>query len=116
MNKIFSGIVAAFLLISPLTAAEIEPPVKMEVTGVVVVSKTKKKLKNAAIVNDAIWWEGQTIKVRKDDDTWIILTLSKVEIVKGKGGVLTFLVEDGSNDLPTFKVAIKKASGWGLTK
>lgn len=129
MNKLFSGILACMLMLSPL-AAQDNPaapyiPAKMEVTGVVIVKKPQvdprnpkgPKLGNSAIVNGAIWWEGQTIKVRRDDNSWVTLTLTKVEMVKGKGGVLTFTVEFTRHaEKPTFQVSIKKASGWGLQK
>jgi hypothetical protein len=138
MKKIFVGILTGMLMLSPVIAqdtpnpninndaTEAVPyvPEKMEVTGVAVVAKPQvdprnpkgPKLGSSAIVNGQIWWEGQTIKVRKDDDSWVTLTLTKVEMVKGKGGVCTFTVELASSDKPTFKVSIKKSSGWGLEK
>jgi len=129
MNKLFSGILACLFMLSPL-AAQDNPaapyiPQKIEVTGVAVVENPKvdprnpkgPKLGSSAIVNDSIWWEGQTIKIRKDDDSWVTLTLTKVERVKGKGGVLTFTVELTRHaEKPTFQVTIKKKSGYGLEK
>jgi len=127
MKKIFAAILAVTLWAVPTSAAEIDAPVKLDISGVVVVDKPrpdprdpKRMLGNSAIVNDTIWWEGQTIRLRKDDNTWITLTLVKVEMVKGKGGVCTFRVEDGSRShpsiRPTFKTAIKKKASWGLEK
>lgn len=129
MKKLFAGILTGMLMLSPL-AAQDNPaapyiPQKMEVTGVAIVENPRvdprnpkgPKLGSSAIVNDQIWWEGQTIKVRKDDDSWVTLTLTKVEMVKGKGGVLTFTIELTRHlNKPTFKVSIKKGSGWGLEK
>ena len=129
MNKIFSGIIACILMLSPLAAQDnpADPyiPQKMEVTGVAVVENPRvdprnpegPKLGSSAIVNDRIWWEGQTIKVRRDDDSWVTLTLTKVEMVEGKGGVLTFTVELTRHaEKPTFQVTIRKSSKYGLEK
>jgi hypothetical protein len=128
MNKIFLSLLISLVLVSPLTAQDnpADPyiPEKMEVTGAVVVEKPQvdprspkgPKLGSSAIVNGQIWWEGQTVKVRKDNG-WVTLTLTKVEMVKGKGAVLTFTVELTRHlEKPTFKVGIKKSSGWGLRK
>ena len=129
MNKLFSGLLACMLMLSPLAAQDnpADPyiPAKMEVTGVAVVENPQvdprnpkgPKLGSSAIVNGQIWWEGQTIKVRRDDNSWVTLTLTKVEMVKAKGGVLTFTVELTRHaEKPTFQVSIKKTSGWGLKK
>lgn len=127
MKKIFAAILAATLWAAPLSAAEIDAPVKLDITGVVIVDKPrpdprdpKRMLGNSAIVNDTIWWEGQTVRLRKDDDSWITLTLVKVELVEGKGGVCTFRVEDAARSPEakpdTFKTTIKKKAGWGLDK
>ena len=108
MNSIFSKILAAFLLLMPMSAvADVQAPLPLEVTGVVV-SHTPK-IKSAAIVNDSIWWEGDTIKLRKEDNSWVTLTLTKVEMVEGRGGVLTFTIKTDAKVDPTFKVGIKKA-------
>jgi hypothetical protein len=129
MNKLFSGILACMLMLTPLTAQDNPAapyiPDKMVVTGAVVVKTPRidprdpkgPKLGNSAIVNGMIWWEGRTAKVRKDDNSWVTLTLTKVEMVKGKGGVLTFTVELTRHaEKPTFQVAMKKGTGWGLQK
>ena len=113
MNKIFNVVLAAFLLIMPSTALAIEPS-DLEVTGVVV-SHTKR-YKSSAIVNDRIWWEGETLRLRQDDDSWVTLTLVKVEMVEGKGGVLTFKVGEADSEGETFQVGIKKSTRWGLTR
>ena len=129
MNKTFLNILMSIVLLSPAVAQDnsADPyiPEKMEVTGAAVVEKPKvdprnpkgKKLGSSAIVNDKIWWEGATIKVRKSDDSFVTLTLTKVEMVKGKGAVLTFTVELTRHlEKPTFTVKLKRASGWGLKK
>ena len=122
MNKFIFGLLVSLFLISPVSAQDnpADPyiPNKMKVTGVVVVKNPAvnprnpkgPKLGSSAIVNDRIWWEGETIKVRKDDGGWVTLTLTKVEFVKGKG-VLTFTVELTRHlEKPTFKVNMRRAS------
>jgi len=117
------------LMLSPLTAQDNPAtpyiPAKMVVTGAAVVKTPRidprdpkgPKLGSSAIVNGRIWWEGHTAKVRKDDTHWVTLTLTKVEMVKGKGATLTFTVElTRHQDKPTFQVSIKKGTGWGLQK
>lgn len=112
MKLFLLRIVLALGLAMPImvNAAEIEAPIALEVTGVVV--SHSNKYKSSAIVDDRIWWEGETKRIRKEDDSWVTLTLTKVEMVKGKGGVLTFTVETDNKD--TFTVSIKKSTTWGL--
>tara|TARA_B100001109_G_scaffold241012_1_gene224807 strand:+ start:102 stop:446 length:345 start_codon:yes stop_codon:yes gene_type:complete len=114
MRSLIAKITLILLLGMPVATADTQPPLSLEVTGVVV--SHSKKFKSSAIVNDRIWWEGQTIRVRKEDDTWVTLTLTKVEMIQGRGGVLTFTVETEDEEKPTFQVGIKKATGWGLTR
>ena len=129
MNKLIFSLLVSLFLLSPLSAQDnpADPyiPDKMEVTGAVVVEKPQidprdpkgPKLGSSAIVNGRIWWEGKTTKVKRSGDSWVTLTLTKVEMVKGKGAVLTFTVELTRHlEKPTFKVGIKRASGWGLKK
>lgn len=144
MNKIFTAIMTGMLMLSPamaqddvspvtsgstspITSSDATPyiPETLEVTGVAIVSTPKTdprdpkgpKLGSSAIVNGRIWWEGTTLKIRKDDNSWVTLTLTKVEMIKGKGGVLTFTIElTRHQNKPTFQVAIKKSTSWGLTK
>jgi hypothetical protein len=114
MRKFFATILTAFLMLSPAIAAEIDPPIKFDITGVVV-SHTDK-IKSSAIVDDRIWWEGETIRVRNEDDEWLTLTLIKVEMVEGKGGVCTFQVEEDVEDKSTFTATIRKSTRYGLTR
>jgi hypothetical protein len=110
------------LFLSPAVADDAAAayiPETLKVSGVVLVEQPTEdprdpdgpKLGNSAIVNGKIWWEGQTIKVKKtadeDDDSWVTLTLTKVEKAKGKrGSVLTFTVELTRHlDKPTFTIA-----------
>jgi len=123
MKKLFVSILTTFLLLlSPVFAVEIEPPTALEVTGVVV-SHTDN-VQSAAIVNDRIWWEGETIRLRTEDKGWITLTMIRVEMIEGKGGVCTFQVEDSlvvvegedTDDKPTFSVRIQQSADYGLSR
>ena len=114
MRSLIVKIALIVLLGMPAAIADTQPPLPLDVTGVVVSSS--KRYKSSAIVNDRIWWEGQTIRLRKEDDSWVTLTLTKVEMIQGRGGVLTFTVETENEEKPTFQVGIKKATGWGLTR
>lgn len=120
MKNFIFGLLMSMFFLSPLSAqdnpADPYVPDKMEVTGAVLVEKPVvnprdpkgPKLGSSAIVNDRIWWEGETIKVRKGDG-WVTLTLTKVERVKGQF-VLTFTVEFTRHlEKPTFKVFMKRS-------
>jgi len=121
---------------------DVKCPITIEITGTVVVkqqpktaktAKTKttkvvvitaetvkatakkKELRNSAVVNDSIWWEGTTKKLRLEDNGWVELKLIKVE-----HGKAIFELH-GKHRLglgpPTqFQVKIKKSSTWGLER
>jgi len=116
---IFTALVALSLLGTPVIAGDlpsqkdIKCPITLEVTGTVIIKNQPKgkKLKNASIVNDAIWWEGDTKKLRLKDGGWVTLKLLKVE--QGKA---IFELRGRRGRPPHFQVKIKQSENWGLTK
>lgn len=89
--------------------SDVNCPIKLEITGTVVLKKSK--LRNSAIVNDTIWWEGDTKKLRLDDGGWVELKL--VKVVHGK---TIFELRGRVGRPPQFEVKLKQSSNWGLTR
>lgn len=111
---IFTMLVAMSLLSAPALAKDlpsqqdVKCPITLEVTGTVVVKQQPKgkKLRNSIIANDSIWWEGDTKKLRLEDNGWVELKLIKVE-----HGKAIFELRGKQ-----FQIKIKQSSTWGLTK
>lgn len=100
------------------------PKTKVAKTKIVVITaktaakKKKSELRNSAVVNDSIWWEGDTRKLRLENNDWVEIKLVRVEHGKaifelhgkhrlGLGPPTQFQVKINK---------IKKSSTWGLER
>jgi len=114
MKFIFNALIALSLLGG--TAYAGDPPTKLEITGTVV--SHDKRYKNSAIVNDSIWWEGQTLGVRTKEGHWLKIKLLKVEHGKAtfeESGIRKQGKKEWHNRAPRrYTVRIKKSTIWGL--
>lgn len=101
MNKIYSLVLLLIMLIPINTSAQNAALPRLDITGVVVLKKPTKKLRNSAIVDDKIWWEGDSfivengklthrIDVDKATDKTKLMKLVKIELDFYGRGQLTF--------------------------